>query len=427
MSTKGRDVDGKISDEDIERARRQIGIPQHSPAAPYNLTTSVDTIRHFLMGLVGDDNPLYYEPDYAARTRWRGLIAHPLYIVSAGLREAPEYDQEHKRLFKGLFRGVGKYYSGARYEFFRPIYDGDRIYSEYYTSDIEVKDRSFFAGGRSVIDTYQENYFDKAGIPFAVHDKIFVNAERSGSKKSGRFEGLERATYSPEDIAEIDEIYGAEKRRGKEQLFWEDVEIGSSLGRIVKGPMTILDIVGHFVGRGIGDIYYPLGPLKINYKTRKRVPNFFTEDEWGVPQVQMRLHWDEKRAADLGLPGAYDFGVMRTAWMFHLITNWMGDDAWIWKLSSRLNGFNFIGDTHIMSGEVTGKSIEGRRPVVTVALRGVSQRGSETVAGEATIILPSREHGPVILPQPSEELLRRGAEMQILGARTSGGKWPGER
>lgn len=427
MATQARDISAKISDADIERARRQIGIPQYSPAAPYNLATSVDTIRHFLMCLVGDDNPLYYDPDHAARSRWRGLIAHPLYIISAGLREAQKYDAERKKLFKGLFTGVGKYYSGARYEFFRPIYEGDRIYSEYYTSEIEVKEQSSFAGGRSVIDTYRENYYDRAGLPFATHDKTFVNAERSGSKKTGRFETLERATYTPEDMAEIDAMYAAEARRGSDVRYWEDVEIGDSLGRIVKGPMTILDIVGHFVGRGIGDIYYPLGPLKINYKTRQRVPNFFTLDDWGVPQVQMRLHWDEKRAAELGLPGAYDFGVMRTAWIFHLATNWMGDDAWIWKLSSRLKGFNFIGDTHIISGEVVGKEIVDGRPVAHLALRGVSQRGDETVSAEATIILPSREHGPVVLPQPPADVLRRGADMQLSAAQATGRNWPGSR
>lgn len=427
MTTQARDTNAKISDADIDRARRQIGVPQYSPAAPYNLSTSVDTIRHFLMCLVGDDNPLYYDPDYAARSRWRGLVAHPLYIISAGLREAPKYDAEQKKLFRGLFTGVGKYYSGAKYEFFRPIYEGDRIYSEYYTSEVEVKEQSSFAGGRSVLDTYRENYFDKAGLPFATHDKLFVNAERSGSRKTGRFQTLDRASYSPEEIAEIDEMYAAEQRRGSEVRYWEDVEIGEALGRVVKGPMTILDIVGHFVGRGIGDIYYPLGPLKINYKTRQKVPNFFTPDEWGVPQVQMRLHWDEKRAADLGLPGAYDFGVMRTAWMFHVVTNWMGDDAWIWKLSSRLKGFNFIGDTHILNGEVTGKEVLDGRPVAHVAVRGVSQRGDETVCGEATVILPSREHGPVVLPQPSHELLRRGAELQLTAARTAGRNWPGSR
>jgi hypothetical protein len=37
---------------------------------------------------------------------------------------------------------------------------------------------------------------------------------------------------------------------------------------------------------------------------------------------------------------------------------------------------------------------------VDVALRTVSQRDVETTTGTATILLPSREHGPVLLPEP---------------------------
>ena len=42
----------------------------------------------------------------------------------------------------------------------------------------------------------------------------------------------------------------------------------------------------------------------------------------------------------------------------------------------------------------------GDRPAVDVELSAVSQRGELTTPGHATILLPSREHGPVRLPDP---------------------------
>jgi len=402
-----RDIDAKITDEDIERARRQIGIPQFSPNKPWNYLAGRDSMSHFAFGAVGDDNPLWHDPDYARDTRWRALIGHPLYIGTMGLREAPPYTPELKALFRGLFRGVGKYHSGSDWEFFRPVYEGEEIYSEYITKDIQVK-QSSFSGGISVLDTYRESYFDRAGIPVACHDILFVNAERKGSAESGRYKDIQRQTYTPEDIARIEQTYAAEVRRGAEPRYWEDVEVGEALTPVAKGPLTMVDLLGRHVATGIGSMYQH-GPLKYAHQMRRKMPAFYTPDEYGVPQVQQRVHWDDQRARDLGLPTSYDYGAMRTAWQSHLITNWMGDNGWLWKFHSEVRLFAFMGDTHIVSGEVTDKRIEDGHAVVDLAVRCTNQRGEVTAPGHATVMLPSREHGPVVLPTPSVELRRRGA------------------
>jgi hypothetical protein len=60
-----------------------------------------------------------------------------------------------------------------------------------------------------------------------------------------------------------------------------------------------------------------------------------------------------------------------------------------------------VGDTHWMSGRVTRRYLaEDERPAVDVDVWGTNQRGETTVPGHATILLPSREHGPVRLPEP---------------------------
>jgi len=43
---------------------------------------------------------------------------------------------------------------------------------------------------------------------------------------------------------------------------------------------------------------------------------------------------------------------------------------------------------------------EGDRPAVDLDLEGVNQRGEVTTPGHASILLPSRERGPVRLPDP---------------------------
>jgi acyl dehydratase len=101
---------------------------------------------------------------------------------------------------------------------------------------------------------------------------------------------------------------------------------------------------------------------------------------------------------------------MRTSWLIHLVTNWMGDDAWLWKLDCQSRAFNFMGDTTICSGEVVDKRIEGPHHIVDLKLAGTNQRGEVTAPGTATVILPSGR-GPAVLPTPPADMCQRGAEM----------------
>jgi hypothetical protein len=50
---------------------------------------------------------------------------------------------------------------------------------------------------------------------------------------------------------------------------------------------------------------------------------------------------------------------MRSNWLAHLLTNWIGDDGWLWKLDVEMRGFNFLGDVTICSGEIVAKRREG--------------------------------------------------------------------
>jgi len=409
-----RDIDATISDADIERARGQIGIPQRRYVPAFNIAASPDAMRHFAFGLVGDDNPLWHDEAYGVKSRWRGQPAHPLFVMTMGINEAPPYPDHIKPLFKGLFRGIGKYLASSTWTFYRPIFSGDVAYEEYTTSAIDVKVSSF-SGGRSVLDSYRSLYVDRTGTPVATRDLTLVNAERRGSKEKGKYKDTAKHQYTPDDIARIDEIYAAEQRRGSEIRFWEDVEIGEALTPVAKGPLSMVDLISRHIGTGMAD-GYDIGPLRYAWRARQKIAPFYTPDDWGVPQPQQRVHWDDSRAQDLGLPAGYDYAVMRFAWLAHLVTNWMGDDGWLASYTVELRQFNFIGDFHVVSGTVSDKGIEDGRAWVDLTLLATNQRGEETTRGTARVLLPSREHGAVVLPNPPAELLARGSNMMAEAA-----------
>lgn len=403
------DLEARITDADIERARAQIGVPQRRHVEPFNRIAGADTMRHFAFGLAADDNPLWHDADYAAATRWRALVAHPLYVQTMAKNETGPYPPELKPLFRGLFRGVGKYLSAADWEFYRPVFAGDEAFEEYSTHDVAVKD-SAFAGGRSVIDSYRSLYVDRAGTPIARRIHSFVNAERRGSREAGRYDDVIRHEYSESDIARIDELYDAEERRGAEPRWFEDVEPGASLTPVAKGPLAMVDLISRHIATGMGD-GYDIGPLGYGRRSRRKMPAFYAPDAWGVPQPAQRVHWDAERAQALGLPTGFDYAIMRFGWLVHLLTNWGGNDSWLWRIRVELRRFNFLGDFQICTGTVLKKRIEDGRPVVDIDIQATNQRGEATAIGTASLLVPSRQHGPVVLPAPPIELLRRGAAM----------------
>src|SRR5690606_5821255 len=245
-------IEGRITDEDIERAKAQIGIPVHQRDEPWNRLPNSDAISHFAWGC-GDDNPLFHDPAYGADTRWHSQIAPPTFPIATGLDQTPKFtDPEGEKLFRGLCRGSGKYYAGVKWTWYQPVYPGRPVLMEAYTKDVEVKESSRFAGGRSVKETFRYLYVDANGNPIATRDESYINVERHGSKKSGKLTGIERKRWTPEELEEVERAYEAEVRRGADPRWWEDVKVGDELPAVMKGPLTTVDIISMHMGWGWG-------------------------------------------------------------------------------------------------------------------------------------------------------------------------------
>ena len=86
------DEERVITDEMLALARSRIGVPM-KVHVPFNEFVTVDAIRHFAHG-TGDDNPLYCDRNYGAKTRWGSTIAPPLFYRSTGNPEPRDWSKE---------------------------------------------------------------------------------------------------------------------------------------------------------------------------------------------------------------------------------------------------------------------------------------------------------------------------------------------
>jgi acyl dehydratase len=393
-------TEGTITDDGISRLRMRIGIPEPHTVPPQYVVPGIDAFRNVSIAY-GDDNPLWCDADYGLGTVWKGPIAPPVLVGGDSLigeDEVTEVSPEHKELLRGdPLRGVHAFYSASGREWWAPLHPGRRVSRR--NALVGVLDKPSEFAGRAVHEWTAQVFREMDGPVLSGQYRLMIRTERTRAREKKKYDATEIRPYSDEEIAAIEAQYSSEVRRGAQARWWEDVAEGDRVGPMVKGPLTVTDMVCWHVGMGMG--MYGVKPLRLGYQNRSRIPRFFHRDDLNVPDVMQRVHWDPAFARRSGNPTTFDYGRMRETWLIHLCTDWMGDDAWLWKLDCEFRRFNYVGDTQWLTGTVVKRYLaEGGRPAVDLELSMSNQRGEDTTPGHASILLPSREHGPVRLPDP---------------------------
>jgi acyl dehydratase len=410
-----------ITDEAVERLRARIGVAEPHPQPPHYTVLTTDVFRH-VAEAYGDDNPLWCDPAYGTKTVWGGAIAPPVLVggdTLVGEDEVTEVAPEQRELMKGdPLRGVHAFYSASAREWWAPLRPGARVRRR--NALVGVLDKPSEFAERAVHEWTGQVFRVEDGPLLSAQYRLMIRTERTKARERKKYDDVELAPYTDEQIAEIEAQYASERARGAEPRWWEDVAEGDTVGPMVKGPLTVTDVVCWHVGMGMG--LYGVSPLRLGAANRRRIPRFFHRDPQNVPDVMQRVHWDPEFARRSGNPTTFDYGRMRETWLIHLCTDWMGDDAWLWRLDCEFRRFNYVGDTQWLRGTVTRKyEAEGGRPAVDVELVAENQRGEVTTPGHAIILLPSRDRGPVRLPDPTDGATDLQSALDAVAARFADG------
>ena len=383
-----------ITDEMLALARSRIGAPL-KVHQPFNEFVTSDAIRHFSHG-TGDDNPLFCDRNYGPETRWGGMIAPPLFYRSTGNPEPRDWTEQDRINSRDPLSGIHSWYIGETIYWLRPIYPGDTLSARRFRQDFQEK-RSSFTGGRALIEVIRQEFKNQHGDLVVVADeKEFRGGRQKKWGERKKYAHYEKQAYTSEDIERLDKAYESEARRGSQPRYWEDVNPGDTLPPLVKGPLTVTDMVNWKMGNGLA-MLFP-GAHRLAYQWRKAHPRAYVVNADGVPDIAESVHWDEHIARLTGNPHPYDFGEQRVAWLAHLVTDWIGDDAWLVSLDSQVRRFVYIGDTVWVKGQVAGKEVKDSEHRVTINIKVEDHRDEVTAIGTATVLLPSRASGPVTLP-----------------------------
>lgn len=370
-------AEGILSDELLAEMRRRIGLRLRIEDAVFNRLATPEAIARFADG-IGDPNPLWRDEEYAKRSPYGSLVAPPSWVVS---------------VFAGQqfgWRGLGGFHAGTTFRFYWPILVGDEVRAESTFTGFDGPSLSNF-GEKKVVDHYRNEYFNQRGEKVCEAEWYVVRVERKKAREKGKYMDITLPhPWSEEELRQIEENILAERPRGENPRYWEDVEVGQVLEPVTKGPLGITDIIAFLIGGGA-----PIPRLKAHAvrleEYKKHQAWFFRDPQSYSLEPIFAVHYNKSAANAMGLPYPYDIGFQRHCWQIHLLTNWMGDHAWIKESRCEYRRFVYYSDVIRLGGRVVRKFVDDEGEYcVEVETEAVNQRGENVMPGSAVIALPSK-------------------------------------
>jgi acyl dehydratase len=356
----------------LEEARELIGVELRRTGQQWNTEASPDAVRHFCWG-IGDDNPLFTDPDYGAASHYGSALAPGCFLYTIDTTVvAPK------------LRGIQWLYGGTDFEWYEPIRHRDR-----FTVSAKLLDAVEKEGGKAakfIIQTGETRYTNQHGRLICVAHGHTARTARSRASGGLSYAPREPHRYSVEELDAIGHAIETEELCGAQPRFWEDVEVGTEIRPMLKGPLNITDMICWYSGGG-----HSYQAHRRAHMHRKRHPaDAYVNPDTGAEDSAARGHAEAKMAREVGMPGGYDVGPQRISWMGQHMTNWMGDAGFLRRLSVSVRRPNVFGDVSWCRADIVEKRVEDGAHVVDLALRVVNQLGETTAKGSATIALPAR-------------------------------------
>jgi acyl dehydratase len=147
--------------------------------------------------------------------------------------------------------------------------------------------------------------------------------------------------------------------------FFEDVEIGSSIPDLPKGPLTTAHLM-----------------------------------RWSAAMENWhKIHYDKPFAMEHDkLPGLLINGSLKQQFVIQILKDWAGPGGWVWKASFQFRAMNLVGEEIRVWGKVKDKRRAPDFGLIDLELGIVNEEGKESTPGAGVVALPYRGGKPVPYP-----------------------------
>lgn len=391
-----RDEWNSAVDRYIEEQTALVGKPVIiDPEAPssfpqaHSLVTE-DVIKGFAIN-IGDNNPLFVEPEYARTTRWGSVIAPPGRFIS--------YVGETGSFPRGnVVPGSNFLYGGTTYEMFDVIRPGDSFTIRDTRVDFREKKLTPEKAARyrllSIVSQREYiNQHGKAVLSATGNVMITCAYPRQTGEESPNAvyaDTPSKPSYTDEELDALyqyyEDYYNGKHTRGKATRFWEDVSVGDETGTLLKGPHDVTDMAAFIcaVGGTLGNSATKWESLRILHTDRDPDTRAWLSRD--------AFHYSDRYALAAGMPAAMVYGALQEAYVSECVTDWMGDDGFLKTLAIQQRKPCFHGDIIQVQGTVTGKREDSGAHIVELDLLSINRAGEKLCISKAEVSLPSRQN-----------------------------------
>ncbi|MFI5015254.1 MAG: MaoC family dehydratase, partial [Hyphomicrobiales bacterium] len=206
MSTATTRLFPKITDQALDELRERIGKKIEDTLEPWCHEATRDNIRHYAHG-IGDDNPLWCEPEIAAKSSHGGIVALPSFLFATS-RIVSGY--------VGGLAGVHAMWAGANWTWHRWVRRNEEIATEVWLADL-VEHETRFAG-RAIQQIYHVNFYGAGGDLVAEADSWCFRTDRDAAREQGtkydELKGKPQRRYAREELDRVYDLYAKEEIRG---------------------------------------------------------------------------------------------------------------------------------------------------------------------------------------------------------------------
>jgi acyl dehydratase len=374
-----------ITDEMIAAMAAKAGSVLRIDHSVNNELASRIAVTKFAGG-IGDINPLWTDQEYARRSPYGAPVAPPSFVIGC---------------FSGIqfgWPGLGSFHSQSHVTFDRPVYWGDTVSPACVYEGFDGPSPSSFAG-RTVTDRFRNTYTNQRGEQIAVIRWQVINFERGqararrGASREAKPGPVLPHPWTEDEVAGIEARVLAERPRGAQPRYAEDVRPGQVLDVVTKGPIGLTDEIAFVAGGGT-----PIPRLKAHaaalHDYRAHPAWAFRDPVTSASEPIYSVHYNLQAALAMSAAFQYDVGFQRMCWQIHHLTHWAGDHAWVKEARSQYRKFVYLSDVVELRGTVTGTRVDADGDhVADITTEAVNQRGEVVMPGQAVIALPSRDLG----------------------------------
>jgi len=385
-----RAVSGTLDTSDLDR---WVGQPMGGGQLREPIT--VTDIRRWVQGMQYP-NRLHYDDEYAAKTRFGGIVAPQSFMVCCDIGHG-----SMPSVF-GKIPGTHMIFGGDEWWFYGPrVVPGDQITVDRRHLDYRVRETKF--AGPTVFGRGDSTHVNQNGERVSTQRSTSVRYLADEARRRGFFgTTASRPSWTAEqleDLARRRREWTRSRREGTTPR-WGETQTGTRLTTCPIGPHTVQSFTTEWrahisvVWGATRDLWADFSGLDGGW-----LPEMSRDEEAaqedpalgdGMYAGASRGHVDAATAQLVGLPRAYGYGASMGAWALNYAAYWAGDDGFVRHSDLQYRFPPFEGDISLLDAEVVDKRHDDELGVAlaTLELTMTNQDGAVLAKGTVDVELP---------------------------------------